>query len=136
MLAARCLEICGGLKQNVCGLRYGIKRAAIDSGIIMEYFPPEMQYSCYFWAHHLSRCKEYLAGLENSHSCVHSFLQQHLLHWMEVLGILGLSSDIIRIINLLQSLLPVSINYLLFIQTWPLLILSGSKKCGIIRVLT
>ncbi|KAJ6026350.1 NACHT and WD40 domain protein [Penicillium canescens] len=109
-LTARCLEICGGLKQNMCGLGYGMKRTAIDSRIISRYFPPEMQYSCHFWAHHLSRCKEYLAGTENSLSHVHSFLQQHFLHWMEVLSILGLNSDIIGIINLLQSLLPVQRN--------------------------
>ena len=109
-LTSRCLEICGGLKQNMCGLPYGIKRAAIDSRIIVRYFPPEMQYSCHYWAYHLSRSKQYLAGIQNSLSGVHSFLQQHFLHWMEVLSILGLNSDIIGIINLLQSLLPVSIK--------------------------
>jgi hypothetical protein len=115
-LTARCLEICGGLKQNMCGLRYGMKRVAIDNRVILRCFPPEMQYSCQFWAYHLSQSDEYLAGIENSLSCVHSFLQQHFLHWMEALSILGLSSDVIGIINLLQSLLPVSIKYQLSIQ--------------------
>lgn len=36
------------------------------------------------------------------------FLQEHFLHWMEAMSILGCVSDVIGIINLLQTPLYVS----------------------------
>ncbi|KAJ6098857.1 NACHT and WD40 domain protein [Penicillium canescens] len=113
-LTARCLKICGSLKQNVCELSYSATRERIESRVIAQCFPPEMQYSCHYWAHHLARSTKDPAEIEELLSPVHSFLQQHFLHWMEAMSILGLNSDIIEIINLLQSLIPIHGNMELF----------------------
>jgi type II secretory pathway predicted ATPase ExeA len=111
-LTARCLKICGSLKRNVCGLTYGVTRERIENRVIAQCFTPEIHYSCHYWAHHLARSKRCSVEIEELLSSVHSFLQQHFLHWMEAMSILGLSSEIIGIINLLQSLISVSMKYI------------------------
>lgn len=114
-LTTRCLQICGALKANICDLDWGTRRAEIDSEIIDRDLPSEVQYSCRYWAYHLSRSKEDLVGSENRLSCALPFLQKHCLHWMQAMSVLGLTSEAIRIINLLQlSLTPREKTHRLF----------------------
>jgi hypothetical protein len=75
--ATQCLHVCQNLKKNLCGLRSdGTKRVEIDQQTINERLPPELQYACRYWAHHLVQSKD-------QHTVMHKallFLQVHCLH--------------------------------------------------------
>ncbi|KAJ5809521.1 uncharacterized protein N7503_001739 [Penicillium pulvis] len=88
------------LKKNICNLRgEGIIRAEIDRQTIDGYFPAELRYSCRYWAHHTAQCMEFSDIIASALS----FLQKHFLHWVEAMSLLGLLSEVVGIINLLQS---------------------------------
>ncbi|KAJ6154942.1 hypothetical protein N7485_013311 [Penicillium canescens] len=107
MLATQCLHVCQNLKKNLCGLRSdGTNRVEIDQQTINECLPPELQYACRYWAHHLVRSKDHHAVMQKAVL----FLQVHCLHWMEAMSILGRLSDVLETICLLQKATHVSSN--------------------------
>ncbi|KAJ5234280.1 NACHT and WD40 domain protein, partial [Penicillium citrinum] len=100
MLTKKCLQICQKLEENICQLpNYGSQNVEIDRQTINEYFPPELQYGCRYWAHHLVQCTE----LTNIAYEAYSFLQTHLLLWIEAMSLLGHALEISGIIDLLQT---------------------------------
>lgn len=104
-LATRCLFLCQNLRKNICELpNDGTQRAIIDHQTIDHNIPPELQYSCRYWAHHIAQC----ADVKNMLHDVHIFLQRHFLHWVEVMSILGLMTEVVDIINTVQTLIRVS----------------------------
>lgn len=106
-LTLRCLLVCQSLKKNICGLPSdGTRRTDIDHEIINYYLSPELQYSCHYWVHHLVQSKDIDSLMHDAYL----FLQEHLLHWMEAMSIMGLVSEVIGSINLLQSAICVSIR--------------------------
>lgn len=112
-LATRCLLICDNLRKNICGLRSdGTQRGDIDPQTIDHCLPPELQYSCRYWAYHLMHC---IDSPNVMHDAL-SFLQRHFLHWMEAMNLLGLASEVVGMFDLLQSVILVSYvwNYILF----------------------
>ncbi|KAF5860731.1 hypothetical protein ETB97_001238 [Aspergillus alliaceus] len=99
-LAKQCLAICHSLTRNLCGLPSdGTPRVYIDRQTIDHYLSPELQYSCRYWVHHLVNSKDLTSATYDALS----FLEEHFLHWVEAMSILGLASEIVEIINLLQS---------------------------------
>ena len=106
-LAARCLELLSTedrLKKDVCGLRLpGIRRSEIDQKIINTNLPPDVQYACRYWVYHWKESK----CLIRDGDLVDHFLKRHLLHWLEVLGLLGWISESISMVDDLLSLLDV-----------------------------
>jgi hypothetical protein len=104
-LTIRCLKVCQKLRKNICMLESdGTKRVEIDQQTLEQYLPPELRYSCRYWAHHLTHCSQ----ASNALSSALSFLKEHFLHWVEAMSLLGLISDVIGIINILQSAIEVS----------------------------
>ncbi|PWY83871.1 WD40 repeat-like protein [Aspergillus sclerotioniger CBS 115572] len=90
-----------GLRKNICGLKsYEILREEIDDGVVQKQFPAELQYACRHWVRHLEQGKVALTG----HDTVHQFLQQHFLHWLEAMAILGFLPQLLGSIDRLQSL--------------------------------
>ncbi|KAL4756623.1 WD40 repeat domain-containing protein [Aspergillus foveolatus] len=81
----------GHLRKDICNLAHpGMRRADIEDQAIRQYLPPELQYSCRYWIYHLKqRC-----GL---------FLQKHFLHWMEVMSLLGLISEVVGMLDFLYT---------------------------------
>lgn len=107
MLATRCISVCHSLRRNICGLpNEGALRVEIDPRTINHCLTPELQYSCRFWAQHLVRC----ADLSSLMSDVFSFLQDYFLYWVESMSILGLISEVVGAINMLQTVISVSIK--------------------------
>jgi hypothetical protein len=97
------------LKKNICSLPNDcLERSEIDTHSINEHLPPELRYACRYWIYHLMQSHQPAEVVEKA--C--SFLENHLLHWMEVAGILGQVSDVIRAISELQSAVQVSIRSL------------------------
>ena len=92
--------MCQGLKRNICGLpNDATRRAEVDRQTINYCLSPELQYSCRYWAHHLVRSK----GLDTMMCEAFCFLRKHFLHWLEAMGLLGLASEVVEIITLLQA---------------------------------
>jgi hypothetical protein len=83
-LANRCLRVMSSaLKQDICFFRLpGELATTVDSGLVEQYLPSEVQYACLYWVQHLQKGGVKL--IDNDQ--VHEFLNEHLLHWLEVLG--------------------------------------------------
>jgi hypothetical protein len=109
-LASCCVELMsapGSLRQNMCNLSGpGVLKSDIDEGIITSNLPPELQYACRYWVEHLERSQQSIAD----GGAVHVFLQTHLLHWLEVMGLIGETSQCVRLLARLQALVAVRIS--------------------------
>ncbi|KAF3407274.1 hypothetical protein DPV78_000139 [Talaromyces pinophilus] len=103
MIMTKCLERMsqpGSLQENICNLpHHGALRAEIDNRIIPIYLPPDMQYACRFWIYHL---KESQMGISDNDTVL-AFLQNHFLHWLESLSILGRTTESISLVRTLQT---------------------------------
>ena len=106
LLADRSLRLMSdSLRRDVCGLRRpGILIQKIDNNIIGRHLPAHVQYACCYWVHHL---KESGAFLKDNKQ-VHTFLQEHFLHWLEALGLIKKISDGAVMVRLLEEMLIVS----------------------------
>ncbi|KAK3379285.1 vegetative incompatibility protein HET-E-1 [Lasiosphaeria ovina] len=104
-LAGRCLKLLStgdNLKRNVCGLRLpGTPRSEIDRQTIDTALPPEIQYACRYWVHHWKVSKQRIR--DGGH--VNHFLTDHLLHWLEALGVIGQIRESIGMVDDLLGLL-------------------------------
>ncbi|KAL5042253.1 nucleoside phosphorylase domain-containing protein [Aspergillus fruticulosus] len=106
ILSDRCLSVMRKkLKKNICSLKsYGTERRDIDPNSINYYLPPELRYSCRYWVYHLADCESPMSRLAN----IQAFLNEHFLHWVEVMSILGVVSEVLGSISTLQEVLQVS----------------------------
>jgi hypothetical protein len=104
-MAANCLRIMGEhLRADMCQLQWpGTSRSAIDPKLIENRLPPEVQYACLYWAHHLTQAKSRIRDGD----LVDNFLTRHFLHYLEILSLIGRTSESISILKTLQSLLEV-----------------------------
>jgi NACHT domain len=105
-VATQCLTVMRrGFKKNICNLPgYGTLRTEIDSRVIDDYVPVELQYACRYWVHHLQESSVDISDQGD----VHRFLQEHLLHWLEAMSISGIASDSVKFIDDLWSLVQVN----------------------------
>jgi hypothetical protein len=106
-LLAQCLGLMsgpGGLCQNICGLSSpGTLCSEVGEGRISMSLPPELQYSCRYWIHHLE-----LSGHQvEDEDRVHEFLRVHLLHWIEAMTLLHELNQCIPLLNKLLQLTSV-----------------------------
>ncbi|KAF7173474.1 hypothetical protein CNMCM6106_007558 [Aspergillus hiratsukae] len=99
-LTAYCLSVMRGkLKKNMCNLQsYGTERRNTDTQSINDYLSPELQYSCRYWIHHLARSRDPKSQIDD----VLAFLNNHFLHWVEVMSMLGSVSEVLGGISTLQ----------------------------------
>ncbi|KAJ6033757.1 hypothetical protein N7444_011528 [Penicillium canescens] len=106
-LAKQCLLMCQNLRKNICKLpSYGIQRAEVDRQTINIYLPPELQYACRYWTYHLVHC----AGLDNiTYSALlfllRHFLREKFLNWVEAMGLLNLTSELLGALDHLETVL-------------------------------
>jgi hypothetical protein len=93
------------LQKDICNLASpGTRRADIDPQYIRQYLPLELQYSCRYWIHHLKQSQDPSSEREY----VRLFLQKHFLHWVEVMTLLGLISEVVGMLDLLHMVILVS----------------------------
>ncbi|KAL3251159.1 hypothetical protein ABHI18_010792 [Aspergillus niger] len=102
LIASQCLTVMGRyLKKNICELpSYGTSRTEIHSDSIAGFLPTALQYACRYWVYHLTQGSAPARMLEQ----VLTFLKEHLLHWFEAMGILGMISEAIMAVNSLLQL--------------------------------
>jgi hypothetical protein len=106
-IASRCIEIMSGkqgLRENICNLEYpGMLRSQISSNTITTCLPAELQYACRYWVDHQQQSGQRICDKDD----VHVFLEKHILHLLEALGLLSEISESVRMVATLQSLLSV-----------------------------
>lgn len=106
VLADRCLRLMSDkLARDICGLRApGALARDVQDDRIEQCLPAELQYACRYWVQHLQRSEATLLDGEQ----VHIFLEEHLLHWLETLSLMGKTSEGVHAIISLESLVIVS----------------------------
>lgn len=105
-LAECCLRVMNHhLHTDICQLvQPGTYRSSIDPLTIQRCIPPEVQYACLFWVYHIQQAE---IQVDDS-SEVYSFLHTHILHWIEVLSLIGSDGEGLKWIKVLLSVLDVS----------------------------
>ncbi|KIL63706.1 hypothetical protein M378DRAFT_164132 [Amanita muscaria Koide BX008] len=95
-IATRCFEIMDKhLKRNILGLgdwarfmnnKDGVKEDGITDEQLQEKIPQQLHYSCVYWINHLE-----VANIKNSDLMrgLKKFVDEHMLHWFEVLSLIG-----------------------------------------------
>ena len=106
-IARKCLELMSRsnhLRKNICNLQApGTLQIDIDSQTKENCLPAAIRYACRYWVYHLEQGEGHIRDGDQ----VHIFLQEHLLHWLEAIGLMGNASEGITMIRTLQSLLEV-----------------------------
>ncbi|KAF4627666.1 hypothetical protein G7Y89_g10488 [Cudoniella acicularis] len=100
-LADNCIRLMSdSLKQDIFRQEApGTFVAAVGSSRREQFVSPEARYACLYWVQHLHKSDSQL--YDNGQ--VHQFLQVHLLHWLEVLGWIGKTSEGIYAILSLEA---------------------------------
>jgi hypothetical protein len=88
------------LRRNICNLpNEGTQCNEISKASIQHYITPALKYACRYWVHHLVQCTDYTGMVQDAFL----FLQTHFLHWVEAMSLLGLTSEILGILDRLQT---------------------------------
>lgn len=111
-LYTRCMELMSTcLRKNIYGLKsLGDLASSVESSVLIQRLPGQVQYACRYWVGHLSRSKDHLleGGKPFDVSKVLKFLQKDYLHWLEALSLMGKMSEGVLIVIDLQSIFTVS----------------------------
>jgi hypothetical protein len=105
-LSSSCIKLMSAsLKADICGITLpGTITGEVESSRVEQCLPPEVQYACINWVHHLLRSGTPLQDDDD----VELFLRTHFLHWLEALGWMHkMSEGILEIISL-ESITSVS----------------------------
>ncbi|XRM45048.1 hypothetical protein ABZX51_008150 [Aspergillus tubingensis] len=111
VLLKSCLNLLSStLKQDICSLDDPSFLAKdIDPSLLDQKIPVRVRYASQYWSHHLQQ-----ADLELSDDdCVHQFLKQNFLYWLELMSILRMiPAATLNVIELESyfSALPVGTN--------------------------
>jgi hypothetical protein len=110
-LSKSCLRLMSNtLHKDICSLQMpGTPAGQVDSSTLDDCLPSHVQYACRYWVHHLSQaidCEREDSNLSDN-GIVYIFFQQHFLHWLEALGLMGRMSEGILMLTELQSMLLV-----------------------------
>lgn len=94
------------LQKNICNLESpSTYRADIDTLSLRQCLPQELEYSCRYWIYHFEHSNILHSWIED----VFLFLKEHFLHWVETMSLLGLVSEVVGMIILLQKVITVSL---------------------------
>ncbi|KAL4876902.1 hypothetical protein BJY04DRAFT_222578 [Aspergillus karnatakaensis] len=104
-LVDQCLRVMSsktkGLGRNICNLENDeVLRSEIGSTLVKDSISPVMNYACRYWVKHLENAPRCLNPVS-----VLNFFNEHFLHWLEAMSILGLTSEVPRHLQVLQQLL-------------------------------
>ncbi|KIL67305.1 hypothetical protein M378DRAFT_52912, partial [Amanita muscaria Koide BX008] len=93
------------LKYNILGLKNlarfmnnedGLKEDGITPEQVQEKIPQQLQYACVYWANHIKVANIEDIALMNE---LEKFVDKHILHWFEVLSLIGLLDSAHRAIG-------------------------------------
>ncbi|KAH7242544.1 hypothetical protein BKA59DRAFT_481002 [Fusarium tricinctum] len=104
----RCLDIMSSeLHEDICELLWpGITRSEIPQDRVEKMIQRHLRYACRYWVDHLSKLSNEdrrSVGLIDGGS-VHTFLESHFLHWLEVMILTEEVASTVLMLNKLQIL--------------------------------
>lgn len=105
-MAENCIRLLSKmLKRDICGLRSpGTLIQDVDPNAIRQGISPVLEYASRYWVQHYRE-----GGARPHDGCnTHRFLENHLLHWIELMSLMGHASEIPGIVRMYEALLPVS----------------------------
>ncbi|KAG4273581.1 hypothetical protein FPRO04_09448 [Fusarium proliferatum] len=100
-LSSRCLFLMSAmLRENICRLPFpGTSPSEVEGLDPHKFIPPELHYACHYWVHH------YVSS--NVGDCeiheIYTFLETHLLHWLEAMSVLGHITDCLTMLHTLDA---------------------------------
>jgi hypothetical protein len=109
-IAFRSLQVMSDtLKRDICGLQ--MPGALLDELDSINQEPlSHIRYACYYWIPHF--CDASHLQHDQVSLCdggmVYAFLQEHLLHWLEALSLIGNMSEGAVMVKILEDMLTVS----------------------------
>ena len=106
MLADFCIQLMSeALKEDICDLHSpGALAKEVTPEAVRQYLPMELQYTCLYWVQHVQKSETRL----EDNGMVHTFLQKHLLHWLEATSLMGKTSEAVLALVSLDAVDPVS----------------------------
>jgi len=109
-LTMGCLRLMSrSLRQDICSLKdAGTLNSAVAPDSLQCFLPSEVQYACRYWVDHLQLSRVELCDGEPLHNQIDAFMNEHFLHWLEALSLLGSMHDGILMVKAINSMLPVS----------------------------
>lgn len=112
-LAQSCLLVMSKiLKKNICALNIpGARLEELRDIQINSHIPKHVRYACCYWVDHvqlISHDRRRELGLLEDGGPIHTFLEKHFLHWIEVLSLIGKTSEGVLMMTKLESMLQVS----------------------------
>jgi NACHT domain len=110
--ADRCLAFMSmTLDRNVCKLPVqDASPVDLTEDTVLKHLPSHVQYACRYWVDHLQQAgylQQVQLGLFDCGKA-HTFLQEHFLHWLEALSLMGNMPDGVAMVRTLESMLTVS----------------------------
>jgi len=112
-LFRRCMSHISQLQENMCDLwGPGVLVSEIPNDTIEECIPSHIQYACRYWFDHWRLGNP----VEEDIKTIREFLEQHFLHWLEGLSLIGDVSNGAHMMIALEEILSVSCNTHQFIQ--------------------
>jgi len=112
-LFRKCMSHISQLQENICNLwGPGVLITEISDDTIQKSIPPHVQYACRYWLDHWRLGHP----VEEDIKAIREFLEQHFLHWLEVLSLIGEVSNGVHTIIALEEILSVSCNTHEFVQ--------------------
>ncbi|KAF4947105.1 hypothetical protein FSARC_14046, partial [Fusarium sarcochroum] len=115
-LTEKCIQqMKAGLTSDVCNIqKLSTARKSIDQNRVSRFIPNGLQYACVYWFYHLECSGRPLD------SFTYNFLYDHLLHWIEVLALLGQLAEgaavLGRLVEISQSLDAIDQEFLDFVK--------------------
>jgi len=95
------------LQKNICNLwGPGVLITKIPDDTIQKSIPLHVQYACRYWLDHWQLGNPVKQDIKT----IRQFLEQHFLHWLEGLSLIGAVSNGVHIIIALEEILSVSCN--------------------------
>jgi len=106
-LFQKCMLHISQLQENICNLwGPGVLITEIPDDTVEKSIPLHVQYACRYWLDHWRLGNP----LEEDIKTIWQFLEQHFLHWLEGLSLIGEVSNGVHIIIALEEILSVSCN--------------------------
>jgi hypothetical protein len=95
------------LKKNICNLdSNSAQPSEVHRNYINHLLPLELQNSYCYWVQHLVQSREPAKGMV----IAIPFLKIYFLHWVEAMSLLGIVSEALAMMGLLQSVAHVSLR--------------------------
>lgn len=102
-LGQRCVDLMSNtLRENICSLpSTGSLISGVERENLLSLVPSWLRYACRYWAYHIHEGWARYPSTQGS--TILRFFSTHLLHWLEIMGIMKRISDALAMIKLIKD---------------------------------